>query len=315
MVTAFPQDVRLTGALAAGAVIGIVLFFKGFRAYREYRIEEDTPEIPIRSAAMGLVHVHGEARPGSEGAIASPVGHTPCLYYRVDIDHWENNGNRGGNWHRWKTAWGGPLFTLADSSGAVAINGRGAELMVGQNTQAVAGSEWGGSSYSTDDAYASTDPYATPNPNAAPGSAASPQVTTAAGPPSDEELVEFAEGAPGGGLGGATGYYRLTEYVVLPGWSYDVVGTYMDNPDSLEELDRAAALKDPSYKPPTPPAGGATDRKVIGKGANEPTFVISGEDGKATQGELRHRAFVQVFGGAALVIGCVALLLSQFGKL
>ncbi len=34
---------------------GLYSFFKGFRIYREYRVVEDTPEIPIRSMAMGLV--------------------------------------------------------------------------------------------------------------------------------------------------------------------------------------------------------------------------------------------------------------------
>jgi hypothetical protein len=32
---------------------GLVSFFKGFRIYREYRVVEDTPEIPIRSIPMG----------------------------------------------------------------------------------------------------------------------------------------------------------------------------------------------------------------------------------------------------------------------
>jgi hypothetical protein len=314
MVVAFPQDTRLTALLSFGILMGIVLFFKGFRVYREYRIEEDTPEIPIRSVAMGLIHVHGEARPGSDGLMSSPVGRTPCLFYKVDIDHWEGSGDRG-NWQRWKSTWGGTPFVLADSTGQVTIDGHGAEMMVGQNTQAVAGGAAGFSSLE-DDPYAPPDPYATPDPYAPQASpAATATATPVLGVPKDSELVEFAEMAPGGGLGGATGYYRLTEYVILAGWSYDVIGTYMDNPDSTEELDCAAAQKDPNYSPPARPAGAATDRKVIRKGKNEKTFVISDADQKATQASLRYRASAQVFGGAALAIGCLALLLNQLGLL
>jgi hypothetical protein len=306
-VVAIPQDIRLTGLFGFGIFMGVVFFFKGFRSYREFRTEEDIPEIPIRSIPLGLVHVHGEAQAGSEGQMVSPVGRTPCLCYKVDIDHWSGNGDRG-NWRHWKTAWGGAPFVLSDSTGEVMIDGRGAELMVGRNTRAVAGSRMGQAIPVDDD-----DPYARDYPEAA--QSASDQATLPEGPPGDDGLVEFAEAAPGGGLGGACGYYRLTEYVILPGGSYDVVGTYADNPASLDDLDRAAALKDPTYKPPAAAAGAPSDRKIIAKGTNDPTFLISGEDAKGTQAELKNRAFLQVFGGAALMIVCLALLLGQFGLL
>src|SRR6266568_6048370 len=35
--------------LAVGFGFGLYSFFKGFRVYREYRVIEDTPEMPIRS--------------------------------------------------------------------------------------------------------------------------------------------------------------------------------------------------------------------------------------------------------------------------
>jgi hypothetical protein len=322
-LVAIPQDGRVTGLLAFGLLAGLYYFFKGFRVYREFRVEEDTPEIPIRSVAMGLVHVNGEAEPGNEGSVFSPVGRTPCLFYKVDIDHWSGDGERG-NWRHWKTAWGGARFTLTDATGQVTIDGRGAQLMTGQNTQAVAGGMPGAATLDDDidnDPYAPPDPYATPvssgtsSQTAPTGAAASAQTMAAAGPPTDAELIEFAETAPGG-VGGATGYYRLTEYVILGGWSYDIIGTYMNDPEHLDDLDRAAALKDPSYTPPPEPApGAASDRKLIGKGMNEKTFVISESGRKATQAAMRHTSFIQVFGGAALAVVCLALLLSQFGLL
>ena len=41
--------------------VGAILFFLGFRTYREYRVLIDTPFMPIRSIAMGLTHVRGKA--------------------------------------------------------------------------------------------------------------------------------------------------------------------------------------------------------------------------------------------------------------
>ena len=47
--------------LAMGFGAGLYYFYKGFRTFREYRVLMDTPEIPIRSVAMGLVEIHGKA--------------------------------------------------------------------------------------------------------------------------------------------------------------------------------------------------------------------------------------------------------------
>jgi hypothetical protein len=76
-----PDNGDMTGWLLAGIAFGLYWFFKGFMILRKYRVVADTPEIPIRSAAMGLVEVHGKAC-GDE-LIESPVGGTPCLYSSV----------------------------------------------------------------------------------------------------------------------------------------------------------------------------------------------------------------------------------------
>ena len=65
---------------------GLYYFYKGFRTFREYRVLMDTPEIPIRSVAMGLVEIHGKAT--GIPPIPSPVTQTPCFFYKVDIEHW-----------------------------------------------------------------------------------------------------------------------------------------------------------------------------------------------------------------------------------
>jgi hypothetical protein len=69
------DSLGLYALLGFGA--GILVFFKGFREYRKYRILVDTPEIPIRSIPMGLVEIHGRAE--GEQTMPSPVSHTPCF--------------------------------------------------------------------------------------------------------------------------------------------------------------------------------------------------------------------------------------------
>ena len=36
-------------------LMGALMFFLGFRSFRQYRLLADTPVIPVRSAPMGLV--------------------------------------------------------------------------------------------------------------------------------------------------------------------------------------------------------------------------------------------------------------------
>ena len=146
--------------------------------------------------------------------------------------------------------------------------------------------------------------------------ATGPQVT-------DESLVAYAESAAssGGGnsvlgslgqlalqggmgslrLGGTrtiwTGNssrrYRFTEYCILPGHWYDVTGTCAENPAPKDEH----------------------DRNMIRKGQNEPTFLISWRAEKEIERKLRNRATLYVFGGGALSVVCLGVLLNKLGWL
>jgi hypothetical protein len=51
------------------------------------------------------------------------------------------------------------------------------------------------------------------------------------------------------------------------------------------------------------------------KGENEPTFLISWRNEKDLEKRLRRRAALYVFGGAALSVVCLAILLAKFGWL
>ena len=84
------------------------------------------------------------------------------------------------------------------------------------------------------------------------------------------------------------GKYKLIEYCVLPDVNYEIVGTCMDNPDAA----------DPS------------DHSMIAKGREESTFQISWKSAGQVEIELRNRAMLLIFGGAAASIACLYFILS-----
>lgn len=91
----------------------------------------------------------------------------------------------------------------------------------------------------------------------------------------------------------ATGHYRLKEYCLLPGKTYDITGTCAENPHPRDEH----------------------DRNIILKGTNEPTFLISSRTGTEVQSYLWKQSLWMVLGGAALAIVCLAIILGKLGLL
>ena len=101
------------------------------------------------------------------------------------------------------------------------------------------------------------------------------------------------EPAPLMNLSAASGRYRFTEYCIVPGQSYDVTGTASENPNPQDEH----------------------DRNLITKGQNEPTFLISAKSEKEIEATVRNRALKMIFGGAALALVCLAIILGKLGLL
>ena len=121
--------------LVVGFFGGLWVFFQGFRAYSKSRLLQDTPETPIRSLAMGFVRIHGKAK--SDELVKSPVTHTPCCYYIVQIHKWEQfkdsrayssdeeRGPRAG-WMPHGAEADGGWFYLEDATGHVLVDPHGA---------------------------------------------------------------------------------------------------------------------------------------------------------------------------------------------
>jgi len=298
------------GGVIIGFGAGIYFFFKGFRVFREYRVLADTPETPIRSMAMGLVEIHGKAK--GDQLVDSPVSRTPCLFYKIDIERWQRNSKGGGSWSHFRTDADGVRFYLEDMSGKVLVDAHGAEFDLPQSARREIGT-WrrsrtslaslfsgkGDTTLTTDLKFART-----------PGG----EVAVIPPPKEDELFAYLASKSPLkppfgvngflssftrnpvsflGGSGLSSNSYRLTEYCILPDHWYDVTGTCAENPNAKDEH----------------------DHNLIGKGENEPTFLISWRDEKDLEKSLRRRAALYVFGGAALSVVCLAILLAKFGWL
>jgi hypothetical protein len=128
------SDDNLAGYALLGFGAGIYTFFKGFRQFRNYLLIADTPEIPIRSVPMGFVQVYGKAQ--GPKTVPSPVSHTPCFAYKVVIERWKQpSHNEAGGWKHHRTDVDGVEFYLADATGKVLVDTRGAELDLPQTAR------------------------------------------------------------------------------------------------------------------------------------------------------------------------------------
>jgi hypothetical protein len=253
----------------------------------------DTPEIPIRSMAMGLVEIHGKAT--GQQTVLSPVTKTPCLFYKVDIERWVSDKS-GGHWSHAATHGDGVGFYLEDATGKVLVDAHGAEYdliqtakrEIGRSVGASLGRLFGGtrdSSQATGSWVSESDllNYVA-------------SVVSSAHSTFSLDAASLLSGLGRGSLAlgmGSERRYRLSEYCILPEHWYDVTGTCVENPAPQDEH----------------------DRNVIVKGQNEPTFLISWRGEKEIKSTLRNRAALHIFGGAALSVTCLAVLLFRLGWL
>ena len=280
-------------AVVVGFGAGLFWFFKGFRVYREYRVVADTPEIPIRSIAMGLAQIHGKAK--GQQTVMSPVTKTPCFFYKVDIEKWVRDKD-GGHWSHAATDAEGVRFYLEDATGKVLVDAHGAEYDLiqtakretGQGVVASSGRLFGG----TRDSSLATGSWVSDSDllNYAVSAVSTAHTTLSLDPGS--LLSGLGRGSLSLGIG-SEHRYRLSEYCIIPEHWYDVTGTCTENPNPQDEH----------------------DRNMIVKGQNEPTFLISWRSEKEIESTLRKRAALHIFGGAALSVACLAILLFRLGWL
>jgi Zn-finger nucleic acid-binding protein len=114
--------------LILGVAGGIALFFHGFRLNRRKRLIETTPTSSIRSLAMGLVEIIGQAE--SVGPLLNaPFSAMPCVFFAYQVEERQRSGKQD----KWVTIAKGEShqpFAVRDPTGVVTILPIGAELMI-----------------------------------------------------------------------------------------------------------------------------------------------------------------------------------------
>ena len=111
--------------LAAGAVGGVYLFYRGFRTLQRERLIRDTPTSKIRSASIGLVEVSGLAV--GPYTVPAPISGLPCYYYRTTAWQWQRRG-KNNEWVKVADECLHVPFFLDDNTGRLLVDPRGAEM-------------------------------------------------------------------------------------------------------------------------------------------------------------------------------------------
>ena len=118
---------------AAFILIGGLVFVLGFRSMRRRRLIRDTPRSKIRSMAMGLVEIHGQA--ALDEPLTAPISGTPCAYWKLEIEEYrrQSNSKGKGSTYQWVASGGGERhrpFFAEDDTGRVRVEPEGAEFLL-----------------------------------------------------------------------------------------------------------------------------------------------------------------------------------------
>ena len=102
-----------------------------FLFLRMKRQIENTPTSKIRSVAMGMVEIKGEAV--RKYALLSPMSHTPCVFYRL------TKYQRRGRDYQWRitsvSSSNNVPFYIEDETGRVEVNPAGCRVSAGSKQE------------------------------------------------------------------------------------------------------------------------------------------------------------------------------------
>lgn len=316
---------------------------------REYKVLEDTPRIPIRSASMGFVHIRGKAE--SSEVLASPVTHTPCCFYKVEIDEWKSEG-RSRTWVRTCVEMNGYQFHLADDTGKILIDAHAAEYDLPLTAERVVSSQSAGASgpSASDSDLLQYVSYARMHSMTDRMGQWIDKRFDKAGAPDNPQLQEKREAfralfaaIPAASRGGKPPIEAMERLANATGPLSDPEKEQqrqmvLQRLRMAENANQAGLLS--ALMPTTGTADGrfrlreyvvipgqeylisgtciensqtSPDRCLIAKGHNEPTFVISSRSDTQVHHDLQKRALLMIFGGAAVALACALGLLVHFG--
>lgn len=117
--------------------IGVWFFFWGFMRLRRKRKIEDIPTSTVRGLAMGLVELIGTAK--KKNAVTSPLTKIECTFYRYTVERYHHS-RRSGHWVAIAKgdSYATPLW-LDDGTGKALIFPQGAELIMPVNFEFTTG--------------------------------------------------------------------------------------------------------------------------------------------------------------------------------
>ena len=279
-------------------LVGVVLVILGFRTYRQYRILADTPQIPVRSVPMGLVHVAGKSTGGNP--LTSPLSCVPCYYYRVQVEKWVKKDNQ----EKWVTTGNEKAeseFYLEDETGRILVNPHDAQYDVPRTFRGGMGPKAVGSPRFFDTSLGVPAPteqhlhaYLTGQFSRARAALESSSVPgaqamgKALGVAQKMQALGVSIGEGGLSLDFGLGQsYRFTETCLVAGRTCHVLGTCAENPSPAEE----------------------NDRNLLKRGENEKTFLITTQTEKGIEKSLRRRAVLLLLIGNALILVAAAVAL------
>ncbi len=332
-------------ALTVFLLVGLWTFFKGFRVFREYKVVADTPRIPIRSVPMGWVHIRGKA--ASDQLVPSPVTHTPCCFYKIQIDQWKSEG-RSANWARLRTDLDGTKFYLEDDTGKILIDGYAAEYELPQSAERVVSSEHAGpGTVAGAAAVSDADLLQYVNYSGVHHMAnAMEHWLDKRGPQDDpkreqvrQTALEMMQAIPTIAHGGAPPLDLIEKMMAVRLPNVDPAKEQQRQVMMQHVLELAKSGQMPLPSRPMSAASGryrlreylilpgqeynisgscaenpkaqdGLNRNVICQGTSEKTFLISSKSEQDTQKGLRNRAVLMIMGGAAVALVCLALLLN-----
>jgi Zn-finger nucleic acid-binding protein len=114
--------------LVAGTVGGFGLFVYGWMIRQRKRLIESIPTSTIRSLALGLVEISGQAQP--EGSLlSSPFNGLPCVFYSYAVEE-HVGADKNARWETIVKGTSEQPFFVSDLTGRVLVVPLGAELIL-----------------------------------------------------------------------------------------------------------------------------------------------------------------------------------------
>jgi len=108
-----------------GIVVGIIVFYNGFRNLKLKRLIENIPTSKIRSLSMGFAEVYGKAIKTFE--MFAPFSNSECVFFQYLIEEYRGSGKHS----RWETIkrYASPYsFEIDDGTGSISVCPQGAEV-------------------------------------------------------------------------------------------------------------------------------------------------------------------------------------------